>query len=112
MLGYIFAIRFCFLLCPLFVGLICGEDHYSFALKASKKTHLPSLGRSGDVGLIQDVVSFLTGSNFNEFAQEERSTLGDGRELRRVFVLSVHCADLRPREEIRYEKNKETEIGV
>lgn len=94
MLRYIFAIGFCFLLCSLLEGLISWEDHYSFALEASKQTHLPSLGWCRHVRLIQDVVSFFAGSNFNKLAQEQRSTLRDGRELRCVFVLPLHAVNL------------------
>lgn len=44
--------------------------------------------------LVQDVVPLFAGSNLNEFAQEERSTLGDGRELRDILILAFKTANL------------------
>lgn len=44
--------------------------------------------------MIQDVVPLLSGSDFNEFSQEERCSLGDGGQLCDVFGLPLQAVDL------------------
>lgn len=51
MLRNIFAIGFSFLLGAFLVGLVCGQDHNGFALKASEQTHLSPLGSGRNICL-------------------------------------------------------------
>lgn len=44
--------------------------------------------------VVQDIVPLLPSSDLNELAQEERSTLGNGRELSCVLRLTLQAANL------------------
>lgn len=88
-LRHFFAITLDLLLDSLLEVVVGGADHHSLTLEACKQTHLPLLARGREVGMIQDIVSLLAGSNLDELAQEQWRSLGDGGQFGNVLRLAL-----------------------